>query len=276
MMSAADGALPVTAAYTSLGEAFDGLTAVEQALRARHDRRAIFVTAYLVITDAIRRRVATGWFVDNQWVAQYTICFADLYRQALLAYQNGDESALPKAWRLSCDTSAHGRGLLIQDLVLGINAHINYDLALALHKVGIDTKRNERYVDHTAVNQVLQTAIDQLQDQVCDIYAPILRVLDFAGGRLDETLSHFSVAKAREAAWLSAVALANARDDHERQGLRAGLNDRAGVLARLILSPNPLHPWLIEALRHVERFKPWWECLTPPIITLSEPPARPM
>jgi hypothetical protein len=164
---------------------------------------------------------------------------------------------------------------LIQDLVLGINAHINYDLALALHHVGVDTKRDERYADHTAVNQVLQAAIDQLQDQVCDIYAPILRVLDFAGGRLDETLAHFSVAKARESAWLSAVALANARDDRERDGLRAGLNDGAGVLARLILSPNPLHPWLIEALRHVERLKPWWQCLTLPVIPLGALPVKP-
>jgi hypothetical protein len=265
-------ALSISSPYGTLEEALAALTAVEQTLRARQDRRAIFTTAYLVITGAIQRQIQAGWFSDNQWVDQYAIRFANLYREALLAYESGNLGAVPKAWRLSFDTSLHNRGLLIQDLVLGINAHINHDLALALVDVGIDPDRGQRYHDHTRVNEILQAATDRLQDQVCDLYAPILRLLDLAGGRLDEELASFSVGKARESAWLTAVALANTANASERDALRSALNDRAAVLARLILSPNPLHPWLIEALRRVERLNPWTQCLTLSTLELADAP----
>lgn len=265
-------ALSLSKPYTTLDEALSALTVVDQTLREQHDRRAIFTTAYLVITGAINQRIKDSWFIDNEWVGQYAVCFANLYRHALLAYESGD-LALAKAWRFSFDTSAHNRGLLLQDLLLGVNAHINYDLALALHEVGIDPQRQERYRDHTAVNQVLQAATDRLQAQVCDLYAPILRVLDFAAGRWDEMLASFSVAKARENAWLTAVSLGNARDEQERNGLRAGLNDRAAVLSRLLLSPNPVNPLLITALRQVERFKPWWLYITMPVLEASAVPS---
>ncbi len=270
--------LSLSKPYTSLDEALSALTIVDQTLREQHDRRAIFTTAYLVITGAINQRIKDDWFIDNQWVGQYAVCFANLYRQALLAYESGDLT-LPKAWRFSFDTSVQNKGLLLQDLLLGVNAHINYDLALALHEVGIDPQRQQRYRDHTAVNQVLQAATDRLQAQVCDLYAPVLRLLDFAAGRWDEVLASFSVTKARENAWLTAVSLANARDSLERDGLRGGLNDRAAVMARLILSPNPLNPWLIRALRQVERVRPWWQCITIPVLepgAVPSPKAKPV
>jgi hypothetical protein len=255
------GPLPMGAAYTSLADAVQGLTRLEDALRQRHDRRAIFATAYLVITTELHRKVEAGTFKDSAWAAQYAVIFANLYREALVTFEAGQLAAVPKAWQISFTTSLQNRALLIQDLVLGINAHINYDLALALTAVGIDPQRPARYHDHLAVNQVLHVATDRLQDQVCSIYAPILKVLDAAGGRVDELLANFSVIKARESAWLAAVALVNARDAEEQAALRANLNDRAAVLSRLILSPNPLYPWLIGALRHLERRTPWWECV---------------
>lgn len=251
--------LPLEVAYTSLDEAFDGLATIERTYRQQRDRRAIFVTAYLIITDSIRRSVADQRFADNDWAARYAICFANLYRQALLDFERQNLAAVPKAWRMAFETATGNRSLALQDLVLGINAHINHDLALALAEVTIDPERSQRYSDHNAVNQVLRAAVDQLQDQICRVYAPILTVLDLAGGALDEELACFSVAKARESAWLAAVSLANARSDGERAAIRASLNDRSAVMARLILSPNPFYPWVFGALRHLENIKPWYD-----------------
>ncbi len=256
--------LPLDKAFTSLDDAYTGLARIEQTFRQRRDRRAIFCTAYLVITDAIRRNLAQQHFADRVWVERYTVCFANLYRQALLDFERQNLAAVPKSWRFSFETATGNRSLVIQDLVLGINAHINYDLAVALSEVGIDPDRQQRYADHNAVNEVLRAATNQLQDQICGVYAPILKVLDLAGGALDEDLVCFSVAKARDNAWISAVGLANARSDQERAAVRASLNDRSAVLARLILSPNPFYPWLFGALRHLENIKPWYNWLEAP------------
>src|SRR5262245_22808057 len=130
--------LPITSSYESLDDAVQSLAALEQVLRDRHDRRAIFVTAYLSITRAIEQGVASGLFHDNAWVSRYAVCFANLYRKALLSYELNDVASLPKAWRIAFDTSKNAGALAIQDLFLGVNAHINHDLALALVEVAID------------------------------------------------------------------------------------------------------------------------------------------
>jgi hypothetical protein len=248
---------PITHPYASIDDAIQAFAALEQIFRSQHDRRAIFVTAYLNITRALKQSAEAGLFQDNAWATRYGICFANLYRTALLAYQRGDWNALPKAWRISFDTSRSNGALAIQDLVLGINAHINHDLALALAEVTIDPQRPARYADHCKVNQVLRAATDPMQDRLGQLYAPILNLLDRTCDRLDEEIACFSVEKARESAWLAAVALANARDDDERAALRAGLNDRSAVLARLILAPTFAHPWVVGALQHLETITPW-------------------
>src|SRR6266498_1904903 len=148
----------IPSAYTSLDDAIQALMALEQTFRGQHDRRAIFVTAYLAITRAIKQSVADGLFHDNAWVTRYALCFANLYRKALFAYEMGDTAATPKAWRIAFDTAKRGEALAIQDLVLGINAHINHDLALALNEVSIDPDRATRYADHTKVNDVVKAA----------------------------------------------------------------------------------------------------------------------
>jgi hypothetical protein len=159
--------------------------------------------------------------------------------------------------RISIETSKNNGALAIQDLVLGINAHINHDLALALVEVTIDPARPTRYADHCKVNDVLRAATDPMQQRIGQLYAPILTLLDQACDHLDEEIACFSVEKAREAAWVAAVALVNARDDAERAALCVGLNDRAAVLARLILAPTFAYPWVVGALQHLETITPW-------------------
>src|SRR5712691_9786574 len=131
----------IETAYQSIEDAIQRLAQLEQAFYDRRDRRAIFVTAYLNITRAVKLRVGENWFQDNAWVTRYAISFANLYRQALLAFERGDAESIPKAWKISFETSVNGTGLVMQDLVLGINAHINHDLSLALIEVSIDPER---------------------------------------------------------------------------------------------------------------------------------------
>lgn len=253
--------LPLPPRFASLTEAADGLEALEHALRKRQDRRAIFTSAYLNITRAIAQALEAGTFRDGAWTTRYTIAFANLYRSALLAYEQGDIAAVPKSWRIAFATACGGRALVIQDLVLGINAHINHDLALALVEIGIDPDRAARYADHCTVNQVLHTAVDPMQERVGRLYAPILNLLDRGCERLDEEIACFSVAKARESAWTTALALTNARDESERAAIRTSLDDRSAVLARLILAPTFAQPWVVAALQHLETINPWTQWL---------------
>jgi hypothetical protein len=117
--------------YQTIDDAVNGLAALESRYRALNDRRAIFLTLYGIVSSEMRARTTTA-FEDNAWVERYTVAFANLYREALESYDARSVDRVPKAWRLCFDAAVSGTGLVLQDMLLGVNAHVNHDLPLAL------------------------------------------------------------------------------------------------------------------------------------------------
>jgi len=72
--------------------------------------------------------------------------------------------------------------------MLGVNAHINYDLALALDDVAVGTDRASKYADHCAIVDIIAGLVDDAQDALADRDADGLATLDRSLGRLDEWL----------------------------------------------------------------------------------------
>jgi hypothetical protein len=95
-------------------------------------------------------------------------------------------------------------------------------------------------------------------------YAPGLGLFDAILDPLEVEITLFSFEKARENAWIQGVGLANARDDQERKYGRAAIDERAGVLADLIIAPTSGQPLLVAVIRHIEQAKPWWEYVSLP------------
>lgn len=238
--------------FRTVEEVEAGLQRLEAHFWVRRDRRGVFATAYLHITRALRRDLEGGGFRNPAWVRAYLVSFGNLYRVALLNYERG-EGPVAKAWRISFEAARVGAGFVIQHLVLGINAHINHDLPLALVEVGIDPARADKYHDHTRVNEVLQAATDGLKGEVSTRYAPVLSRLDRLAGRFDDDATRFSIPKAREHAWTFAVALTSCGSDPEKVRLRTLLDEQAAVLARLILAAPTRRPLLVRTVRLVQR-----------------------
>jgi Family of unknown function (DUF5995) len=243
-------------AFDTMDDAVAGLAALEARYRERNDRRAIFLTLYGIVSSEMRARVAARSFEDNAWVERYTVAFANLYREALVAYEAGDPARVAKAWRLCFDAAAAGNGLVLQDMLLGVNAHVNHDLPLALSAISIDPDRERRYRDHSAVNAVLGSVVERATERLAGLYAPGLRTVDDCAGPVDELLSAFSLEIARESAWEGAVSLANARNAFERVLVVRLMGTRAAAVARLLLAPSR-HAPLISACRRVEQGTGW-------------------
>jgi hypothetical protein len=248
--------------FASIEDVVTGLSRLEETLYARKDRRAVFASAYLSMTQEVGRRVGQQQYNDPQWVARYAIAFANLYRRALLAFVRGELAAVPAPWLTSFQTSQSGANLLVQDLLLGVNAHINNDLAIALDEVSIDPGRDARREDHFAVNEAIRGATDAVQDRVGRLYAPVFGLLDRFLGNYDEHTASFSVEKARLNAWVSAVSLVSAASGPERQAAIQSISDRANVIARLILLPTR-HSRVLKLRRIFERATFRWQLIRP-------------
>jgi hypothetical protein len=247
--------MPSTA-YATLDDVVAGLAAWEEHFRSRQDRRCIFLTLYSVVSSEMRDRVARAAFLDSRWVHRYAVAFANLYREALEAYEAGRTPEVPKAWRSCFDAARGGSGLVLQDLLLGVNAHVNNDLPLALTRISIDPGREQRRRDHDAVNAVLASVMQRATERLAALYAPGFTALDQGAGELDEMLSLFSLEVARDSAWDGAVSLANARSPFESALASRLISSRAAVLARLLLAPSR-NPVFTRVSSRLEQGSSW-------------------
>ena len=239
-------------AFDSLADVHERLAELEARLRERGDRRAVFLTIYTRMTERVRAAVEGDRFANPAWMRAYTVTFADYYRRAFLAFERGDLSRVSEPWRVAFGTAVDGSGLVAQDAFLGINAHINYDLALTLRDVGLDPDREAKRADHRAINAVLGGLVDAQQDALVDLYAPGIEAVDASLGGFDEALSLVSLTEGREQAWRVAVVLTDADSRTVRRYARWVLRATATGGAALVRSPA-LDPDLLAALRRVER-----------------------
>lgn len=187
--------------FHSVDDVISGLDWFEQYCLNNGDLRGVFATAYLHITRSINRHLRQNKFRNNLWVEKYLVRFGDLYRIALIDFEQSNLKRVPKSWCISFESAARKEGFIIQHLLMGINAHINHDLAVALFEVDISSDYADKYADHNLVNKILEGATEGLKSGVSTKYAPILSRLDRAVGTMDDRLIQFSIPKAREHAW---------------------------------------------------------------------------
>ena len=238
--------------FDGVDDAFRRLRDLETHLREAGDRRAVFLTIYTRMTAAVRDAIEGGRFTDADWMRRYTVTFADYYRRAFDAFERGDYDAVPDPWLVAFTTATAGDALVAQDAFLGINAHINYDLALALREVGIDPDRQAKRADHDAIDTVLANLIDAQQVALAELYAPGLGDVDATLGRLDEALSLFSMTEGRAQAWRLATVLTDVSWSPARRYARWFLRATATGGAVFVRSPS-VDSYLLAAAGDAER-----------------------
>jgi hypothetical protein len=237
--------------FDSVDDVTDRLSRLEDRLRTRGDRRAVFLTIYTRMTREVHDGIERGRFADRDWMRRYLVTFAEYYRRVFLAFERGNLGAVPDPWRIAFGTALRGDALILQDSYLGVNAHINYDLALALDDVGIDPHRSRKYRDHRAIDGILSRLVDVQQDVLADVYARGVEDLDAAFGRLDESLTLRSMTEGREQAWRIATVLTDVGWPPVHSYARWVLRATATGGAFFVLSPG-LDPTLLRTLRRVE------------------------
>lgn len=221
--------------FLDVDDVHDRLRDLSAAFHDRADRRVVFLEIYARMTAAVAAGIDRGDFADAEWVSAYLVEFANLYRQAVYDYEAGNFAEVPEAWRLAFDAAHRGDSLVVQDAALGVNAHINYDLALTLAAVGVGPDRHEKYADHNAITDIIRDLLDETQDALAERDAPGLETVDDSFGRLDEWLLVFTIDECRDSAWRTAVALQSRFSVRCR--LARWLNDvTARGVAHLILS----------------------------------------
>lgn len=205
------------------------------------DHRYLFLQCYGLMTSGMIDGIGAGRFQDGAWVRALLGRFADYYFDALALYDR-DAAGTPAIWRLTFDRSRHDRLHVLQHIMLGVNAHINYDLVLTLHEILLPewsgmgaADRQLRLADHETVNQVIAETIDTVQDDVIERHSPMMDLVDKLMGRMDEWLLAELIRGWRKEVWQDTMMLLAATDPEEKEALRREVEQHALQKAERIL-----------------------------------------
>jgi hypothetical protein len=190
------------------------------------DQRCIFLRCYSMMSTNMATAITEGHFHDPKWISTLMLRFAEYYFEALDNYER-HSTETSQAWQQVHDATAHSSLHVLQCLLLGVNAHINYDLPLSLY----DCLREEwsilppnqqqlRQEDHEKVNQVIASTIDAVQDAVIEPHAPVMAIVDRVMGRMDEWLLSQLISSWRNEVWSVATSLLDAVDPTEWERIR--------------------------------------------------------
>jgi hypothetical protein len=195
-------------------------------LEAAGDKRRYFHATYQRTTIAVAGEIRRGGFADAEWVERWDVVFADLYLDALEGDMAGRRPSRP--WAIAFGAPA---GLPpLRHVLLGMNAHINYDLPQALVAVISDDQFDDaallarREADHRAIDEVLASRVAAEDDELTKLSGPA-PLLDRLLRPVNRLGSQRFLREAREKVWANATVLSRAR--------RRSPDAYAAVLAQL-------------------------------------------
>lgn len=146
-----------------------------------------FAALYSIVAQKIEAAIDNKIFDNNERLAQMDIRFVNYYIDAMNCAFSG-QPAEPH-WQLVIDASKNKQYLLIQHLLIAMNAHINYDLANAVR----DTIEAEKTLgfkgDFMKVNAILFSLLDDVQLSVSHIFHPLNWYLKFGMAFDDKFIS---------------------------------------------------------------------------------------
>jgi hypothetical protein len=214
------------------------MTQLAQAWETQNDQRAIFLRCYSMMTDNMMDAVQAKRFQDNAWVEKLLHHFADYYFNALACFDCGDQ--VPPVWQ-AVHQRAQGPLHVMQHLLLGINAHINYDLVLSIYDMLKeewphldDQTRTIRQEDHRLVNVIIGETIDKVQDEVIEKHDPRMDWLDQFLGRIDEKLLSLLISRWRAEVWDKAQVMLDCPNNAMRTTLNKELEQEVLRLGKWI------------------------------------------
>ncbi|MDQ1482817.1 MAG: hypothetical protein QOF35_893 [Actinomycetota bacterium] len=196
---------PIAAVVADMQQRLDGLPA-----RLSHQRA--FLSTYQRTTQAVGESVESGSFEDPDWVERWDVAFANLYLAALETELAGDAKA-PRPWRLAFAAAPDLPPL--RHVLLGINAHVNYDLPQALLAVISDDDFSDRLLmdrrrrDHERIDTVLASRVGAEDDELSATGGATL--LDRLLRPLNRLGSKRFLREARQKVWHNTLELHDAR-----------------------------------------------------------------
>jgi hypothetical protein len=202
------------------------------------DHRGVFATTYLELTRQLRDTLRTRprFFNDSRYLYTEDALFADIYFNTVHNYERG--KPVPPAWQIAFDTAKNANVNAAQDMLLGINAHVQNDMPFVLAALGQRTRSGAtRKPDHDKMNEILDAAYDRVVNQIRDRFDPLMATTNPPWTGADDAAGMELVKQWREQVWRNAERLLAAKTPQDRAQVASQIQQYAAGWARTIANP---------------------------------------
>lgn len=179
-------------------------------LKEQHPNLASFAILYLYVTIKVYQEIeAKKKFEDNPRMERLDVIFAQRYIDAYKKWKRKEK--ITQSWQIAFDYGLNRRSMIMQHLLLGMNAHINLDLGIATVEATSEendgTKSSKPYQnfnsiikDFSTINEVLNELTKTVENSLADnsVFFDLIRKY---GKNKEDILASFSVKYARTGAW---------------------------------------------------------------------------
>jgi hypothetical protein len=202
------------------------------------DHRAVFATTYLELTKAAKRTLKgdPGFLRQPRFFFREDALFANVYFDTVKAWKRGQPVA--DAWRIAFEAAQGSEVTAAQDMLLGINAHVQNDMPFVLAALSLrDRDGNSRKPDHDKFNRILNAAYERVVQAINRRYDPTVSLTNASWWPIDDLAGLEAVRGWRELVWRNAERLVNASSRAERTQVANQIEANAALWATLIALP---------------------------------------
>jgi hypothetical protein len=204
--------------------------------RAARSPIGFFAALYHQTTQAIKSSIQQGAFDHPQEVEQLDIAFASRYFAALTAFQGGGQPT--RSWACAFDAARHWWPTTLQHLLIGMNAHINLDLGIAVASAVPAALLPAFQGDFDKVNSILGNLVPTVDSDLSIIW-PLLRAINRYFSAEEQWCINLDMGDARARSWQLALTLSQL-DAAARASAIDKLDARVAELSRFIRRPGLL------------------------------------
>lgn len=226
----------------AVDDVLHALDAVIRRCRDGANPAGYFAVMYHQVTAKVKEGIASGFFDDGPRMERLDAGFAARYLAALEAFEAGGRPTW--SWEVTFRAARSARPIVLQHLLVAVNAHINLDLGIATAATAPGAALPSLRRDFDRINEILALVLEHVQRAIAGI-SPWIGLLDRIGGCHDDEVIRFSVEAARAGAWRFATELAPLDPDASGGPVRSR-DARVARVAGTVLEPGwPLAPGLV-------------------------------
>ena len=208
-----------------------------------------FAALYQKVTIKVKEGIENNYFDDGPRMEKLDIVFANRYLEAYYAQKK--KEAVTTSWQKAFAIAPNYWPIVLQHLLIGMNAHINLDLGIAAAEVSkgkdIDALEN----DFKKINDVLSSLVKDVQNDLAKIW-PALKIILKLTGKADDFLVDFSMEIARDGAWKFANQLAEQQED-DWIVLIEERDEKVANKAKIVTHPGFIISGMMKIVRIGER-----------------------